>query len=75
MPATRADALEEARGYEKVKDDETKPKIAVERPAIDWEELRTQATKLGLTLSEFQQQEKQRKLRLEKKAKPQADAG
>ena len=42
-----------------------KPKVEVEKAPIDWGELRAQATKLGLTLSEFQQQEKQRKIRLE----------
>lgn len=35
---------------------------------IDWEDLRSQAAKLGITLSELQQQQKQQKLRLKKKA-------
>jgi ribosome-binding protein aMBF1 (putative translation factor) len=47
--------------------DAVKPKIKSKELPVDWGELRAQASKLGLALSEFQQQEKQRKLRLEKK--------
>jgi ribosome-binding protein aMBF1 (putative translation factor) len=47
--------------------DAVKPKIKSKQLPVDWGELRAQASKLGLALSEFQQQEKQRKLRLEKK--------
>jgi ribosome-binding protein aMBF1 (putative translation factor) len=47
--------------------DGVKPKIKLKELSVDWGELRAQASKLGLALSEFQQHEKQRKLRLEKK--------
>jgi hypothetical protein len=39
-----------------------------EAPAVDWAELRARAAKLGITLSQLQQQEKEKKLRLAKKA-------
>ena len=48
--------------------DAVKPKIKSKQLPVEWGELRAQASKLGLALSEFQQQEKQRKLRLEKTA-------
>ena len=47
--------------------DAVKPKIKSKESPVAWGELRAQASKLGLALSEFQQREKQRKLRLEKK--------
>ena len=50
--------------------DAVKPKIKVKELPADWGELRAQAGELGLALSEFQQHEKQRKLRLEKKGAP-----
>jgi hypothetical protein len=39
-----------------------------EAPTVDWAELRARAAKLGITLSQLQQQEKEKKLRLAKKA-------
>jgi hypothetical protein len=41
-----------------------------EAPTIDWAELRARAAKLGITLSQLQQQEKEKKLRLAKKSQP-----
>lgn len=41
-------------------------------PAIDWAGLRARAAKLGITLSQLQQQEKEKKLRLAKKSQPRA---
>jgi hypothetical protein len=38
-----------------------------ETPAIDWADLRAQAAKLGISLSEFQQRDREKKLRLAKK--------
>jgi hypothetical protein len=45
-------------------------KIESGTPAIDWADLRAQAAKLGITLSQLQQQQLEKKLRLAKKAQP-----
>jgi hypothetical protein len=47
-------------------DDDTKEEPEGKTP-IDWEELRSQAAKLGISLSELQQKLKQQKLRVKKK--------
>jgi ribosome-binding protein aMBF1 (putative translation factor) len=47
--------------------DAVKPKFKFKELSVDWGELRAQASKRGLALSEFQQQENQRKLRSGKK--------
>jgi hypothetical protein len=41
-----------------------------EVPAIDWAELRARAAKLGITLSQLQQQDQEKKLRLARKGQP-----
>jgi hypothetical protein len=45
-----------------------------ETPAIDWADLRAQAAKLGISLSEFQQKDREKKLRLAKKGQGRAPA-
>lgn len=37
-------------------------------PAVNWADLRAQAAKLGITLSELQQRDREKKLRLARKA-------
>jgi hypothetical protein len=39
-------------------------------PAIDWADLRAQAAKLGITLSQLQQQQREQKARLARKLRP-----
>jgi hypothetical protein len=41
-----------------------------EVPTIDWAELRARAAKLGITLSQLQQQDQEKKLRLARKGQP-----
>jgi hypothetical protein len=43
------------------------PETGSETPATDWADLRAQAAKLGITLSEFQQREREKQLRLARK--------
>jgi hypothetical protein len=45
-----------------------------ETPGIDWADLRAQAAKLGISLSEFQQRDREKKLRLAKKGQGRAPA-
>jgi hypothetical protein len=45
-------------------DEETPPA----EPAIDWADLRAQAAKLGITLSQFQQLQAEKKQRLARKS-------
>jgi hypothetical protein len=45
-----------------------------ETPAIDWADLRAQAAKLGISLSEFQQRDREKKLRLAKKGQGRVSA-
>jgi hypothetical protein len=40
-----------------------------EKPATDWADLRAQADKLGITLSQLQQLQFEKKMRLARKAK------
>jgi hypothetical protein len=42
-------------------------KAGPETPPVDWADLRAQAAKLGISLSEFQQRDREKKLRLAKK--------
>ncbi len=42
-------------------------KAQTEEPAVDWADLRAQAAKLGITLSQLQQQQREKKLRLARK--------
>jgi hypothetical protein len=42
-------------------------KAEPEPPPVDWADLRAQAAKLGISLSEFQQRDREKKLRLAKK--------
>jgi hypothetical protein len=51
--------------------EETKPEEQPE-PATDWASLRAQADKLGISLSEFQQKEREKKARLARKNRPHA---
>jgi hypothetical protein len=44
-------------------------------PAIDWADLRAQADKLGITLSQLQQLQFEKKMRLARKARPGAPSG
>jgi hypothetical protein len=44
-------------------------------PAIDWADLRAQADKLGITLSQLQQLQFEKKMRLARKARPAASLG
>ena len=51
--------------------------VASELPVTDWAEPRARAAKLGITLSELQQQEREKKMRLARKnqaASPQKDS-
>lgn len=47
-------------------------KAQTEVPPVDWEDLRAQAAKLGITLSQLQQQQREKKLRLARKEKVRA---
>jgi hypothetical protein len=47
-------------------------KAQAEAPPVDWENLRAQAAKLGITLSQLQQQQREKKLRLARKEKARA---
>jgi hypothetical protein len=47
-------------------------KAQTEVPPVDWAALRAQAAKLGITLSQLQQQQREKKMRLERKAKTRA---
>lgn len=49
--------------------EEQKPEEQSE-PATDWASLRAQADKLGISLSEFQQKEREKKARLARKNRP-----
>ena len=51
-----------------------KPKAETESSVIDWADLRAQAAKLGISLSEFQQRDREKKLRLAKKSQGRAPA-
>jgi hypothetical protein len=55
-----------------LKDDtiEENEKVGCGTPTIDWADLRAQAAALGITLSQLQQQQREKKLRLAKKAQP-----
>jgi hypothetical protein len=44
-------------------------------PTIDWADLRAQADKLGITLSQLQQLQYEKKMRLARKARPGAPPG
>jgi hypothetical protein len=44
-------------------------------PATDWADLRAQAAKLGITLSQLQQLQLEKKMRLARKARPGATPG
>jgi hypothetical protein len=50
------------------------PKAGSESSVIDWADLRAQAAKLGISLSEFQQRDREKKLRLAKKSQGRAPA-
>ncbi len=50
------------------------PKAATESSVVDWADLRAQAAKLGISLSEFQQRDREKKLRLAKKSQGRAPA-
>jgi len=44
-------------------------------PATDWADLRAQAAKLGITLSQLQQLQLEKKMRLARKTRPVATPG
>jgi hypothetical protein len=44
-------------------------------PAVDWADLRAQADKLGITLSQLQQLQFEKRMRLARKARPGAPPG
>jgi len=50
------------------------PKAESESSVVDWADLRAQAAKLGISLSEFQQRDREKKLRLAKKSQGRAPA-
>jgi thiamine monophosphate synthase len=53
-------------------DDAIEDPEKTEEPPVDWEDLRAQAAKLGITLSQLQQQQREKKLRLARKEKVKA---
>ena len=57
---------------EKVQEPEEEKPV---EPAIDWAGLRAQADKLGITLSQLQQLQFEKKMRLARKARPGAPPG
>lgn len=50
------------------------PNAETQGSVVDWADLRAQAAKLGISLSEFQQRDREKKLRLAKKSQGRAPA-